>query len=221
MKKFSILEAQSRLYEGGTPFSNGHRSKSSGGFLENWHYLIDLDMIIYDNDSIKVIVEKKFKPDSKMGNILTDSGHFQKKMLLNLCKKLNCKLFVNITSQDKYYEILDSETTKEWSPDLIEKAKQKYYCYDSDDSVFVEFRKGEPVAIMKRIADGLNIDRLLQNMSNRLTCNIFKIDDLGDSINFFDSKSNLIGQTSQFNHESQRPMIEIQWKDVYQKMNLW
>jgi hypothetical protein len=221
MKKFSILEAQSRLYGGGTPFSNGHRSKSSGGFLENWHYLIDLDMIIYDNDSIKVIVEKKFKPDSKMGNILTDSGHFQKKMLLNLCKKLNCKLFVNITSQNKFYEILDSETTKEWSPDLIEKAKQKYYYYDSDDSVFIEFRKGEPVAIMKRIADGLNIDGLLQNMSNRLTCNIFKIDDLEDSIYFFDFKGNLIGQTSQFNHESQRPMIEIQWKDVYQKMNLW
>ena len=81
MKKFTkILEAKDRRHKGGTPFSNGHRTKEAGGFLENRHYLIDLDMIIYDNDSVKAIVEKKYKLDSKLGNILEESGSFQRKI---------------------------------------------------------------------------------------------------------------------------------------------
>ncbi len=221
MKRFSILEAQSRLYGGGTPFSNGHRSKKVGGFLENWHYLVDLDVIIYDNDSVKVIIEKKFKPESKMGNILTDRDHFQKNMLLNFSNKLGAKLFVNITSENKYYEIVNNTTHKEWSSELVEKAIQKYFYYDSDDSVFIEFRKMEPKAIMKRVDDKINIDGLLVNMSNRLNCEIYKVDDMGDNIKFFDFNSNLVGIINHLQNEQDRPQIENEWKDVYQKMNLW
>lgn len=221
MKKFSLFEAQSRLYGGGNPFSNGHRSKSSGGFLESRHYLLDLDKIIYNDSSVKCIIENKFKPDSKMGNILTDSTHFQKKMLVSLCRKLNSKLFVNITSENKYYEIFDMTSSKNWSTDSVNNAISNYLVYDSDDSIYIEFRNNEPVAIMKRIADNINVDGLLLNMSKLLNCEVYKVDDTGDKIRFYDFRVNLIGETDILQNEIDRPKIEAQWKDVYQKMNLW
>ena len=223
MKKFSIIsEASQRYYDGGTPFSNGHRSKSSGGFLESRHYLIDIDQIIYNDESIKVIVEKKFKADSKMGNILEDRNHFQRKMLLNLCEKIGAKLFINITSDNRYYHISE-KGIKEYSSDIFETSQSQYFTYESDDSIFIEFRDNKPAAIIKRLQDGVNVDGLLDKMSKLLNVNIFKVDDINGSgkILFYTFNRKLIGSADIMIDNSQRPIIEEQWKDVYQKMNLW
>lgn len=223
MKIFSkITEAKQRLYEGGTPFSNAHRSKSAGGFLENRHYLIDLDMIIYDNTSVKAIVEKKWKPESKMGNILKDIQHFQRKMLLNVCEKLGAKLIVNITSENRFY-LVSSLEHKEYSSEKFLEAKSKYFTYDSDDSVFVEFRSNQPAAIIKRLEDGINVDGLLENISLSLSVPVFKVDDVNSSgkMLFFTFDKKLIDTVDIMTDESQRPNIENQWKNLYQKINLW
>ena len=222
MDKFSIItESTERHYKGGTLFSNDHRTKSVGGFLENRHYLIDIDMIIYDNDSIKAIVEKKYKPDSKMGNILTDKDHFQRKMLLNLCNRIGAKLFINITSENKFYYI--SDKIEEYSSLKFRQAQNKYLTYDSDDSIFIEFRSNQPAAIIKRLEDGINVDGLLDRMSKMLNVNIFKVDDSNKTgkILFYTFDRKLIGSVDRMVNNSQRPFIEEQWKDVYQKMNLW
>lgn len=223
MKLFSsIFEATKRFYEGGTPFSNGHRTKSVGGFLENRHYLIDIDMIIYDNDSIKAIVEKKFKADSKMGNILKDREHFQRKMLLNFSEKIKAKLLVNITSENKYYQISDGEL-REYTPEKFLEAQSKYLTYNSDDSIFIEFRSGQPAAIIKRLEDGINVDGLLDKISKLLKVDVFKVDDVNTAgkIIFYTFDKKFIGSVDILKTESERTLIENQWKEVYQKINLW
>jgi hypothetical protein len=223
MKKFTkILEAKDRRHKGGTPFSNGHRTKEAGGFLENRHYLIDLDMIIYDNDSVKAIVEKKYKLDSKLGNILEESGSFQRKMLLNLCEKIGAKLFVNITSEKKFIRVSNTGI-KEFNEHVFREAQNKYMTYDSDDLVFVEFRGKQPAAIIKRMEDGINIDGLLHRMSELLNVNVFKVDDINGTgkIQFYTFDRKHIGSVDILRDESQRKIIEDQWKDIYQKMNLW
>jgi len=221
MNKFSILEAQNRYYGGGTPFSNSHRVKSAGGFLDNNKPMLDIDMIIYDNDSIKSIVEKKFKAISKMGNILKDEKSYQRDMLLNTCNMLDAKLFINITSDDTYYHI-SNDGIKEYSSKIFTLAKNKYLTYESDDSVFIEYRWRKPAAIMKRMTDNINIDGLLDKMSKSMNIDVFRVDDHSDNtkIKFYKFNNTFIGEVDILQNESERYDIEKQWVSVYKKMGI-
>jgi len=95
--------------------------------------------------------------------------------------------------------------------------------YDSDDSVFIEFRGNKPAAIIKRMEDGINIDGLLNKMSEILNIEVFKVDDINDSgnIQFYTFDKKHIGNVDIMSDESNRKIIEQQWKNIYQKMNLW
>ena len=104
MKKFT--EAQGNVYQLGTPFSNGHRSRSNkNGFLFDQNLMIDIDEVLIDeNDQVYAIIENKKQqpnPGSKLKNILTQVT-IQKLGLLELAKQLGRYVFVHIENESKY-----------------------------------------------------------------------------------------------------------------------
>jgi hypothetical protein len=56
-----------------------------------------------------------------------------------------------------------------------------------------------------------------------LKVNVFKVDDINGTgkIQFYTFDRKHIGSIDLLRDESQRRIIEDQWKDIYQKMNLW
>lgn len=236
MKKFSIIqEASNRFYGGGNPFSNGHRSRNNGdGFLKGYHYMVDIDQIIYDDSGkIIAIVEEKYKAESKLGNILEQST-IQKGLLLHLCQIIGCKLFVKIKSTNKFYRILSNTEYKEYSSESFEQARQKYKTYDSDDMIYVEYRKqGNDYtikAIIKRLEDNINVSLILSELVNKLNVPLIKVDDLGATIKFY--KSN--GPGGKFIDEVDsilepltvtdsiyRKNLEDKWEEIYKKLDIW
>lgn len=224
MEKFSILEAQSRFYGGGNPFSNGHRSKNHGGFLEDRHVLLDLDQIVYDNNSVKYIIEKKFKAESRLGNILT-TDTYQKKLLKSLCQSLGAELIIHITSENRYYDVSGD------SPKLINnigELVEGLFSYDSDDSIYIEFRNNKPVAIVKR-ADGNKVNNLLEIFANRLNIQIIGVQDTGSKIKFYKYSNGLTTNVAAIDNVLDRDSltndqikhIENQWRDVYKILGLY
>jgi hypothetical protein len=237
MKKFTLLEAQSRYYGGGNPFSNGHRSQNSGGFLLPRHVLIDLDKIYYDETGIKAIVEKKFKAESlKLGNILTDNT-YQKQILLSVCRKLGADLYVEITSENKLYLITGTNTSfnvpqSDFEYEFIQSGK---FEYNSDDVIFLEVRNNSPVAIVKR-NDGIQMNHLLEIFSKSLNIKIIKVDDTKGYIDFWirDTKDNYVGRvnnrypgatsgivnsSSLTNNTFSRVVLE--WEFIYKKLGIY
>lgn len=236
MKKISfILEAQNRVHGGGNPFSNGHRSRANkDGFLKS-HFMLDLDEIIYDQDNkIIALVEKKYKADSvKLGNILKQPT-IQKGVLLHLSNILKCKLFVNITSEDKYYRIDSLTDYKEFSSESFAESSSKYLKYNSDDMIYVEYKKSGQnfviKAITRRLADNIDINGLLSLMSQKLNVPIIKVDDNSDVIKFYKStgpggvfvgKVESIQDPSSLVDDSKRRQLEDDWESIYRKLGIW
>ena len=225
MEKFSILEAQSRFYGGGNPFSNGHRSRNHGGFLEDRHVLLDLDYIIYDDNSVLALVEKKYKAESKLGNILTNDT-YQKKLFTNLCSRLGCKFVVYITSENKYYDLTSGQAVETENPKSG--FDSNAYSYDSDDVIYVEFRNNQPVAIVKR-ADGTKVNHLLNLIATKLNIKIIGVNDLTDKIKFYEFVNNatkFVGEVSNTKDRKELSTADIkktesEWVDVYKKMGLY
>jgi hypothetical protein len=225
MKKFSILEAQSRLYGGGNPFSNGHRSKSSGGFLENRHVLLDLDYIIYDDKSILVIVENKYKAESRLGNIL-EIDTYQKRLLIELSNKLACDFVVHITSENRYYNLTSGKPVEIGDP--REKLNPNIYSYESDDVLYIEFRNNQPVALVKR-SDGIKVNNLLNIIANKLNIKVIGVNDSSNSIKFYEYVNNsaqFIGEVFNTKDRSQLSQsdilkVESEWIQIYKKMGLY
>jgi hypothetical protein len=60
-------------------------------------------------------------------------------------------------------------------------------------------------------------------MSELLNVNVFKVDDINGTgkIQFYTFDRKNIGSVDILRDESQRKIIEEQWKDIYQKMDLW
>lgn len=236
MKKFSLIqEASNRFYGGGNPFSNGHRSRKNGdGFLKSYHYMVDIDQIIYDETGkIIAIVEEKYKADSRLGNILEQST-IQKGLLLHLCQMIDCKLFVKIKSTDKYYRILDDTRYREYSSESFEMARQKYKTYDSDDMIYIEYRKNNNnyiiKAITKRLEDNVNVNLILSELVNVLNVPLIKVDDLGSTIKFYKSDGpggkfidevDSILQPLTIRDPIYRKSIEDKWEDIYKKLGIW
>lgn len=236
MKKFSIIqEASNRFYGGGNPFSNGHRSRKNGdGFLESFHYMVDIDQIIYDDSGkIIAIVEEKYKAESRLGNILEQST-IQKGLLLHLCQIIDCKLFVKITSTDKFYRILNNTDSKEYSSESFEKAREKYKTYDSDDMIYIEYRKqgGNYTikSIVKRLEDNINVNLILSELVSKLNVPLIKVDDLGETIKFYKSNGpggkfidevDSILQPITISDVTYRKNIEDKWEEIYKKLGIW
>jgi hypothetical protein len=229
MKKFTLLEAQSRYYGGGNPFSNGHRPQNSGGFLLPRHVLIDLDKIYYDETGIKVIVEKKFKAEShRLGNILTDNT-YQKQILLSVCRKLGADLYVEITSENKLYLITGTNTSFNVPPsdfeyEFIQSSK---FEYNSDDVIFLEVRNNSPVAIVKR-NDGIQMNHLLEIFSKSLDIKTIKVDDTKGYIDFWirDTKDNYVGRVNNDTQKEsldklQQQRVVSEWEVIYKKLGIY
>ena len=236
MKKFSIIqEASNRFYVGGNPFSNGHRSRNNGdGFLKSYHYMVDIDQIIYDDfGKIIAIVEEKYKAESKLGNILEQST-IQKGLLLHLCQMIGCRLFVKIKNTNKFYRILSDTTYKEYSSESFEQSRQKYKTYNSDDMIYVEYRKqGNSYiikSIVKRLEDNINVDLILFELINKLDVTLIKVDDLGSTIKFYKSNGpggKLIDEVDSvleptlISDNTYRRNLEDKWEQIYKKLGIW
>jgi hypothetical protein len=236
MKKFSkIQEASNRFYGGGNPFSNGHRSRTNGdGFLKSYHYMVDIDQIIYDDSGrIIAIVEEKYKAESRLGNILEQST-IQKGLLLHLCQIIGCKLFVKIKSTDNFYRILSNTEYKEYSSKSFEQARKKYNTYNSDDMIYIEYRKiGNNYiikSIIKRLEDNINVDLILSTLVNKLNVPLIKVNDLRSTIEFY--KSNNTGvefidevdsilEPKIISDPVYRKNIEDKWEEIYKKLGIW
>lgn len=240
MKKFSdINEAVGRVHDKGNPFSNGHRSRvKKDGFLMNYHYMIDIDEIIYDKSGkIIALVEEKYQPDYKMGssktvNILEDYT-IQKDFLLYLCDILQCKLFVRIKRDNLYYRILNDNKSKEYSGELFEESKKKYLSYNSDNMIYIEFRKlyssYKITAVVKRLEDNINVNLILSELVSKLNVPLVKVGDSGDTIKFYKSS----GPGGEFVDEVEsilypkiitdehRIEIEDKWEEIYRKLGIW
>jgi hypothetical protein len=238
MKKFSnlIFEAAGNVYQIGTPFSNGHRSRKNGdGFLFDQHLMIDIDQIIFNPDgSIWAIVENKKQlpgPSSKLKNILTTTT-FQKMALLELSKRLNCHFFVYVELDKSYHLIKDLSGKKTFTEENFNKTKSErnYSILDTDNKIFVEFRNKSNnitfISIDTRIGDS---DSLVKNTSKNIsqTLNVpnIEIDDSGEYIEFYINgvlngrvESVLNPKTIESNLKSR---LEIEWELIYKKMGIF
>lgn len=238
MKKFSniIKEASGNVYQIGTPFSNGHRSRKDGdGFLFDRHLMIDIDQIILNPDgSIWAIVENKKQlpgPNSKLKNILT-SQTFQKLALIELTKLLGCHLFVYVELDKKYHLIKNSTQTVEYSESKFNNTKstRSYQTVESDNIIFIEFRNDSGNITFKsidvRISDSdNNIKNIAKKISDSIKVINVEVDDSGKDINFYIA-GNLIGNVlSVLNpksvNTSLRSNLEMTWVDIYQKLGIF
>lgn len=238
MKKFSdiITEAQGNVYQVGTPFSNGHRSrKNRDGFLFDRHLMIDIDQIILNPDgSIWAIVENKKQlpgPNSQLKNILTGQT-FQKMALMELTKLLGCHLFVYVELDKKYYLIKNSTQTIDYSEMKFNETKsnRNYQTVDSDNKIFIEFRIETDIVTFKsidvRISDS---DVIVKNIAKKISQSIktiyVEIDDSGDYINFY-INGHLIGNVLSVLEPKKvdmnlRTNLEDTWSDIYQKIGIF
>lgn len=240
MKKFTLIqeEAGERVHGGGNPFSNGHRSRDKGnGFLKN-HFMLDLDEIIYDDsNNIIAIVEKKYKAESfKLGNILKGPT-LQKGLLLHISKILGCKFFVNITSEEKFYRIDSLTEAKEFSKESFELSRQKYKTYQSDDMIYIEYRcfdrtysNYSVIAVVKRLEDNINVNGILVELMNKLNVPLVKVDDLGDTIKFYQSPGpggqyvdevKSVLDPTKITDNDERTQLEDKWEEIYRKLGIW
>lgn len=238
MKKFTeiIVEAQSNVYQIGTPFSNGHRSrKNLDGFLYDKHLMIDIDQIILNPDgSIWAIVENKKQlpgTNSKLKNILT-SQTFQKLALIELSILIGCHLFVYVEFDKKYHLIKNSTTSVEFSEEKFENTKsvRNYQTLDSDNKIFIEFRNDFGNISFKSVDVRISeSDNLVKNVAKKISdiikVTLVEVDDSGEDIKFY-INGNLVGNVlSVLNPKSidtsLRSNLEMTWVDIYKKLGIF
>jgi len=237
MKKFSqILENIGNVYQEGTPFSNGHRSRRNrDGFLLDRHNMIDIDEVIFDDTGkIWAILENKKRtpgPQSKLPNILTTTTT-QKLALTELCKLLDCHFFVQLELENKYHLIdnLSVKTTysKQKFEDTIK--ERNYTRLKSDNLIFVEFRVYSSninfKAIVTRVSESSpEIKNLAKSISNSLGVTNVEVDDSGDFIKFF-SNGKFIGRVKSILDPTSltpnmREYIEKGWVWIYKQMGIF
>lgn len=238
MKKFSNLtnEAMGNVYQTGTPFSNGHRSRKNGdGFLFDQHLMIDIDQVIFNPDrSIWAIVENKKQlpgPNSKLKNILTTTT-FQKTALLELTKRLNCHFFVYVELDKSYHLINDLKNFKTFTEENFNKTKSErnYFTLDTDNKIFVEFRNISNNIDFKSIDTRIsNTHPLVKNVAKVISRSLgvpnIEVDDSGESIEFY-LNGVLNGRVDSILNpkvidDNLRTKLEIEWESIYKKMGIF
>lgn len=239
MKKFTkMLENVGNVYQKGTPFSNGHRSKTNkNGFLEDRHLMIDIDAIIVDSsDKIISIVEKKKQTpgkDSKLKNILDPNiVTSQKIALLELCRILDCKLYVHIENEKNYYLLKSDFSTKVFTEQVIKNAmKEKgLRLIETDNIIFLEFRQNYRRVQFKGIFERAGSSEILYKYMDQISqvCGqipTVQVDDTMKEIQFR-VKGKLIGTVPsvlypQYADDVNRLNLENKWSDIWKSLGLW
>lgn len=239
MRKFSkLFEASGNVYQKGTPFSNGHRSRrEKDGFLEDRHYMIDIDSIVVDkSDKIVAIIEnKKQTPGekSKFKNILDPKvSTAQKIALLELSRLLGCKLYVNIESEKKYHLLRPDFTTKEYTQELIVNTmlEKNLRLINTDNLIFIEFRRNYNRVLFKAIFERPGSQNILYSYINQMAMACGKIpylqvDDSGKDMTFR-SNGKLIGVVPsvlqpQYVDDITRTNLENKWSEIWKKIGIW
>lgn len=237
--KFSkILEADRNVYQKGTPFSNGHRSRTNkNGFLLGKHLMIDIDGLIVDkNDKIVGIVEKKKRipsADSEFQNILDPQvSNYQKLALLELSKRLACKLFVFIESEEKYYLLNQDFSTRQYTKASMTESisKNNLRIINTDGLIFLEFRKFGNTIVFKAVAERVSSSVIMYKYLNQLSesCGkipTFQVDDTSQEITFR-VKGKLIGKVKSVLNpllidDLQRIKLEQDWEKIYTDLGIW
>jgi hypothetical protein len=229
-----INENLGNIYQKGTPFSNGHRSRSNkDGFLLDRHLMIDIDeVILRPNGDIWAIIENKKQqpgPKSKLKNILTTTTN-QKLALLELVNRLNCSLFVNIENEKNYYYLTDLTNYKVFKSDVFNKtvSSRGYNVVKTDNQLFIEFRRvGNTISFTCVVSRNSNsiIFNLASKISKLINVVHIDVDDLGSTIDF-SIGMNMVGQLkSILNPEyctpPERIRMEDEWEKLYKKMNVF
>lgn len=241
IKKFYqfITEAERNIFQKGTPFSNGHRSRKNGfGFLLDRHLMIDLDKIIIDSSgNIVALIEKKNQlpgPGSAFQNILDPSVKSPQKLaLLELSKKLNCKLFVYVNSTEEYHLLRQDFTTKTYSSEIMESTilKNKFKIVDTDNLIFIEFRLNYGSVQLKAIVERLSgSNTIMIGYTNQISekCGsipIIQVDDERPQI-IFKSKGQIVGKVDSVLYPAnvfgaERTRIENTWEDIYRQLGIF
>lgn len=238
-KKFSkIFEAGGNVYQKGTPFSNGHRSrKNKDGFLLGRHLMIDIDMLVVDkNDKIVGIIEEKNqlpRPGSAFENIL-DPGvsNYQKLALLELTKRLSCKLFVYVKTDKKYHLLNQDFTTKEFTEEIMSKSltDKSLRIIDTRDLIFVEFRNNYGKIVIKALAERVPSNNILYKYLNQISeafggIMTFQVDDTAEDI-VFRVKGKFIGKVKSVLFPKDvddllRFKLEQEWEKIYSDLGIW
>ena len=229
MKKFT--EAQGNVYQLGTPFSNGHRSRSNkNGFLFDQNLMIDIDEVIIDeNDQVYAIIENKKQqpsPGSNLKNILTQVT-IQKLGLLELAKQLERYVFVHIENESKYYQLLDRTKTKIFEAPKFDETIQSrnYLRINTDNKIFLEFRSNMQLkALVLRNNDDELIFRIVRDMCQKLSLPLVEVEDTGKTI-VFNLNGRKIGEVPSVLQPDKlsdisRGSYEDAWEEIYQNMNL-
>jgi hypothetical protein len=234
-----IKEAKGNVYQIGTPFSNGHRSRKNGdGFLLDRHLMIDIDKIIIDpSENIVGLIERKAqlpKKGSQFSNILDPSVKSPQKIaLLELSNKLGCKLFIHVQS-DKEYHLLKSDfSVKTYTESLMDETllKMNYRIIDTDNLIFLEFRMNYGSVSLKAVVERFGkSDAILTRYLNQISekCGgipIIKVNDERPQMTFVQN-GQLVGTVpSILDPKSvsgeERLKIELMWEDIYKKMGIF
>lgn len=236
-----IKESEENVYQRGTPFSNGHRSRKNGnGFLESWHYMIDIDALVVDssNNVVGVIETKSTRPGpgSKLKDILKEETP-QKAALLELAKKMSptggFHIFVEIKSENRFYWISRPKLgfdykTIEKGEFLNHLSEKKLRIVSTDNQIFLEFRLSGGLrfkAVDFRVEDNYSNKFLSEQIANRINVPHIEVDDNGHTIDFF-LQGKFIGKADnvlfpQSVSQEQRVRIESQWEEIYKKIGIW
>ena len=238
MKKFTeILENVGNIYQKGTPFSNGHRSRiNKDGFLENRHLMIDIDSFVVDpSGKIVAIIENKNQipgPTSKLKNILDPNVvTSQKVALIELCRLLKCKLYVNIEKDGMYYELLPNFSTKSYTKEVIENTMidKGLKLVSSDNIIFLEFRQYPKVqfkAVFERAGGNiLDHNYISQIIAACGSIPYVQVDDLHRDI-IFKLDGSLIGSVKSVMYpqnidDPTRMLLQNKWEEIWRKLGLW
>ncbi len=229
-----INENLGNIYQKGTPFSNGHRSRSNkDGFLLDRHLMIDIDeVILRPNGDIWSIIENKKQqpgPKSKLKNILTTTTN-QKLALLELVNRLNCSLFVNIENEKNYYYLTDLTNYKVFKSDVFNKtvSSRGYNVVKTDNQLFIEFRRfGNTISFTCVVSRNSNsiIFNLASKISKLINVVHIDVDDVGSTIDF-SIGVNMVGQVKsilnpQYCTPQERIKMENQWEDLYKTIGIF
>lgn len=238
IKFTKILESGRNVYQKGTPFSNGHRSrKNKNGFLLGKHLMIDIDGLIVDkDDKIVGIVERKKqipKADSEFENILDPNvSNYQKLALLELSKRLSSKLFIFIESEKNYYLLNQDFSTKQYSEASMNESttKNNLRIIKTDNLIFLEFRQFGKTIVFKALAERVSSSVILYKYLNQLSeaCGkilTFQVDDTSAEI-YFRVKGKLIGKVKSVINpplvdDLQRVKLEQDWEKIYTDLGIW
>lgn len=238
MKKISeiIRENLGNVYQKGTPFSNGHRSRTGGdGFLFDRHNMIDVDELILDasGEIWAVLENKKQTPSatSKLLNILTTKTN-QKLALIDLCSRLNCHFFVQIELENKYHLMQGESVKKTFTKEKFNSTiiERNFTRVKTDNLIFLEFRSDgnniKFVAVVTRIAFANDeVKKFGKRISSTLNVPNVEVDDSGEFIKF-NLNGTFIGKVKSvlnpFSVDSElRQKLEKGWCWIYKQMNIF